>query len=672
MIKTSKIFLLVSLCIVQASFGQVQWASTVIDYSSEFVDKYETLSWTASQLLGKPNVLPQVFNSRCAWSPASRNAGKEWVEVGFDIPQKVACIAVGESLNGGAISKIYTIDKEGKKHLFYKNKILGPLGQGGRLFKVCEETTDHLVYGVRIELKTDEVKGWNHIDAIGIASKEHSQELVALPNTPKSIQPVERESLGKEINTAFDEVLPVISPDGKTLYFDRKKHPDNSGEDKDNDEIWYSRNVEGIWVTPKRMEDPLNNEQDNFVCSVSPDGNQLLLANHYTPNPEKGVSISTRKKYGWSFPRRVIIEGYQNRSEFNEFRLANDGRTLLMSIEAEGTLGERDIYVSFLQANGNYSKPFNLGKDINTSEKEVTPFLASDGKTLYFASTGYSGYGGFDMYMAKRLDDTWTKWSEPVNLGPSFNTDDWDMAYTIDASGEYAYFVSYKGTIGLSADIFRAKLPEELKPNPVVVIYGTVYNKKTKSPLQAEIHYQTLVNGEEIGAAISDPFNGEYKIVLPQADYYAFWAGAEGFLSESDHVNLTDLPSYQEIERDLYLSPIEIGQTIRLNNIFFEKSKWNLSITSYYELERIAQTMHDNPEMIIELQGHTDIEGDIAENMELSSNRIEAVKHFLVAQGVDEARLNTKAYGGSQPITTKRDRISKDLNRRVELIILKK
>ena len=273
--------------------------------------------------------------------------------------------------------------------------------------------------------------------------------------------------------------------------------------------------------------------------------------------------------------------------------------------------------------------------------------------------------------MTKRLDDTWTNWTVPQNIGKPINTPNWDAYYSIAASGEYAYFVSNENTKG-GTDIFRIKLPKQIKPNPVVLVSGNVYNAKTKEPISASLLYETLPDNVNAGNALSSPDNGSYKIVLPYGKNYSFRAMANQFISVSENLNLDSIADYKEIKRDLYLVPIEVGQTIRLNNIFFDFGKAILRSESFPELDRVVKVLQENPTMEIEMSGHTDNVGSDVDNLSLSDNRAKSVKAYIVSKGIVESRIIAKGYGESKPMATNDTDEGKQLNRRVEFVILKK
>ncbi len=224
-----------------------------------------------------------------------------------------------------------------------------------------------------------------------------------------------KKNVGKGVNSKYSEIAPIISPDGNTLYVGRELDPRNIGLKKQYD-VWYStRKKDGRWGTMKQMPKPINNSGDNLVIAVSPDGNTLWLEGLYTKTGEhlsdQGISISNRTYNGWSVPKKVVIEKFYNKNQYESYCPAVDRKILIMSIERDDTYGQKDLYISFRLPSGNYSQPFNMGPDINTFLNEGTPFIASDNKTLYFYSYGHPGYGSADIFVTKRLDNSWRKWS---------------------------------------------------------------------------------------------------------------------------------------------------------------------------------------------------------------------------------------------------------------------
>ena len=340
----------------------------------------------------------------------------------------------------------------------------------------------------------------------------------------------------------------------------------------------------------------------------------------------------------------------------------------LVDMADVSTLSDKDIFVCFLTENNTWSVPKNLGPNVNSFASDFAPFLSVDGRTLFFASYGHPGYGSADVFVTKRLDDTWTNWSKPQNLGPEINTSAWEGYYTLSAQGDYAYMVSTQNSLG-RGDLFKIQIGESYQPDPTLIVKGRVFNAKTKKAINAEIEYENLGTGKREGLAQSEVTSG-YKIVLPSGENYGFRAKAEGFIPISQNLDLENLEAFSEKEIDLYLVPIEKGQVIRLNNIFFDFGKAMLTEASFLELNRLVSILNNNPNLRIELSGHTDDKGEYQFNLKLSEDRAKAVVEYLVQKGIDPKRLESKGYGESRPVDTNETDEGRQLNRRVEFVIL--
>jgi OmpA-OmpF porin, OOP family len=490
------------------------------------------------------------------------------------------------------------------------------------------------------------------------------------------------ENLGPLINSDHPESRPTISADGNILFFIRENDPANTKYNSvpNSQDIWYAfrDSTTGKWSEAMHMEYPLNTYFYNAVFWISPDNNRILIRNAFVNGDYagNGVSMCYLKKNGaWSKPNMLQIKNFEtlNRGRQYGASMAHDGQTLLLYMSEEKGGENNDLYVSHLQSDGTWSEPKSLGKKINFPKyNEMTPYLASDGVTLYFSSDRPGGLGDNDIWMAKRLDNSWQKWTDPVNLGSPINTADFDAFFTLDAGGEYAYMTTHADTYGES-DIVRVKLLEKEKPNPVVLVSGNVYNKKTNKPLSASLVYETLPDGEVAGNAISGADDGSFKIVLPYNKNYSIHASADKFFAISENLNLDSLvkAGYKEIHKDLYLVPIEVGQTVRLNNVFFDFDKWNLRPESFVELDRVVKLLNDNPSIEIEMGAHTDSRGSDEYNLKLSENRAKSVMDYIISKGISPARITSKGYGESMPVATNDTDEGRQLNRRVEFKIVK-
>ncbi len=670
-------FILVLITFAKVNASTTQWASNVIEVTSE----RQQGEFGAQQMLGRPNSMPYGIESKYAWMPAGyynvrqrrfeESSMTQVIQLGYRNAMQVSQIAIAESFNPGAIKVVLLIDEDGNEQKVWQSEPQ-KLGKNGRMLNIFIPLTSYKAKSIKLVLDVAAVAGWNQIDAVGISDSQDSlkAEVNIVKNLPKGLK---RENLGKMINTQYTDYVPIISPDGKTLYFSRNGDPQNVGGQYSSQDIWYSILEKGQWSEAKNIGSPLNTPSSNAVLSVTPDGNTLLLNNKYAKNgypSGMGYSLSYKTKDGWSFPEDVKIRGFYNNNIYAEACLSGDAKIIIMAVERNETMGGRDLYISKLLPDNTWSTPLNMGPDINTSGDETTPFLAADGKTLYYSTDGFAGFGNKDVYVTRRLDDTWMKWSEPENLGSEINTVGFDAYFTIPASGEYAYCVSSENTLGRE-DIFRIKLPTSARPVPVVLISGKVLDEKTKKPVEAKIFYEVLPSGEEVGIARTNPTDGSYKISLPAGSVYGFRAEAKGFYPISDNLDTRKLTEYTELSKDLFLAPITIGQAIRLNNIFFETGKSELREESFPELKRAAVFMNTNPTYEIEVSGHTDNVGKSEDNQKLSELRAQSVFDYLISLGVQQKRLSKKGYGPSKPVTSNATESGKQKNRRVEFIIKK-
>lgn len=480
-------------------------------------------------------------------------------------------------------------------------------------------------------------------------------------------------NLGENINSKNEEGQAVISADGKEIYFWREIYRQSAG--KAVQSAWYSKlDSMGNWKPAKYMNKPFNiGFMSSGIFNVSPDNNSILIRGYfkYGDRTGGGFSMVTRGARGWNDPIGLEIPGYNEMSKgiYSGAFLMPDEKGLIFYFSETAGASKMDLYVSFKKEDGTYTSPSYI-KALNTDYDEATPFIASDNVTMYFTSDRPGGLGSNDIWKSTRLDDTWMNWSEPQNLGPGINTDSWDAYFSLDAKGEYAYMTSSKNSFG-GSDIVKLKLEKQNKPQPVVLVKGKVLNKNTNFPVEANISYENILTGKNEGMATSNPQTGEYQIVLPYGVNYGFNASAGNFISISDNIDLSAVSEYKEIERDLYLAPMETGQVIRINNIFFETAKAELKSESFSELNRLVKLMEQNPSMEIALGGHTDNVGSEESNEKLSSDRSKSVSDYLVSKGIATTRITSAGYGKSKPVADNATEEGRALNRRVEFTIIK-
>lgn len=377
------------------------------------------------------------------------------------------------------------------------------------------------------------------------------------------------ENLGDKINSTHIESGPRISPNGTQLYFFRVNHPKNYSHTRD---IWVSEYNEedSTWDEALHMKPPLNNYGDNSVHSISPDGKTLLLHNVYMKNglTKNGVSITQydESKGKWSFPKPLKIKGYKN-DQTCSFYLCEDMNTLILAIHAKDSQGEQDLYVSFKDEKGKWSAPLNLGPTINTEYSEATAFVATDGETLYYSSNGKPGkgphIGGYDIYKTTRLDSSWTNWSEPVNMGTPWNTPDDEFYFSIPAKGDYSYLSHhFMGSDSSDhSDIVRIKMIE----HPTLLAHVRVFDDYTKERIGSAVKVRKAKSTEASAPSIL-VYDGEiadsvtYDLKMDGNNYYTWRFRKDDYVPFDTIMDLTGLEGQNEDTIDVYLK-----QTPHLN-----------------------------------------------------------------------------------------------------------
>ncbi len=473
-----------------------------------------------------------------------------------------------------------------------------------------------------------------------------------------------KEHLGTKINSPYNELLPIIAPSGKYLYFTMGRgNPRNTGDEKYQDIYFSSLLADGTWSSSKNLGSTFNSIADDAISGVSPDGSVLFIKN-YVYNRTNGLCFAKRiADNKWKIDS-IIIENYYNTNPLLSQSISINGNYIILSIERSDGYGGLDLYVSKLKDRKKnlYSEPQNLGPVINTAGNEIAPFIASDGQTLYFSSDGLPGEGGGDVFITKRFDDSWVNWGYPVNMGREINTPGMDAYYSVPASGDKAYFSSSNGNNLL--DLFSIPLKDYQRPKPVMFMSGTV-TSRSGTPVRATIICTNLSDNSEIATAESHQDDGTFSLIAPVGDHYRIRAEAQGFLSFSDDLDLSKQSGFSEPTFDIVLDSITIGSKVILGDIFFDFNSSTLQEASFYTLDKQAAFLLEAKDISLEIEGHTDSLGGDEYNKELSQRRADAVKSYLVSKGILSERLATLGFGSEQPISDNESEEGRRMNRRV-------
>lgn len=668
---------------------------------------------------GVPKVWSYGYNSNAITPYKDRKEGKT-IKPGkkptvlhFQYEKFEACqVVVTETYNPGAITKVIIGYKPKGKGKTVKKTVWEGAAQATAQkytvkyfhFDMTPNVTDVWVY-----VDYAAIEGVNQYG--GVCLSNSSKNYYPKVNVPKSKIFAENvKKLNDDINGEKNPSGLILSADNKYLYF--------SHMEKNREQIYRAElNDENqiVKVIPSDFNLPRSKSKTCGLIGISQDNNigyvsDMKLSRFEFYKTYVGKSIFGNPK--WKYEKEKIKK-YNNGGIFLDYVMSYDGNVVILGYKEKSDLGDRykeDLYVSIKDERGNWTPFKHMGFDINSLGTETPCYLAPDNKTLYYSSSGRIGFGQGDIYVTKRLDDTWTNWSEPLNLGNSINSGEHENSFVLDGQSGRMYFIRWEDdehtniytselyieppkpvelppleipstdsipqqdTVTLTQvvppPVPEPVLEEQIMPEPVIIVNGVTTNKKTNEVIQAEIKYYDIYNGQVIGNAISNAATGEYSIILRKGIYYAFDANAPNFIGESHSLNTTELKDFGKIRQDFALTPIEKNATVRLNNIFFETDKSELLPASFTELDKLIVMLNQNIKIKIEIGGHTDNIGSDSYNQKLSERRANAVKDYLISKGINADRIVAKGYGESKPVVENNSPENNALNRRVEFTIL--
>lgn len=472
-------------------------------------------------------------------------------------------------------------------------------------------------------------------------------------------------NMGRNINTADDESMPSLTADGKYLCF--TKHF-GKGIYQDED-IYWSLNTASGFAPAIGVSSMINTEQYiEGAQNISASGKYLFFTSADRRDGLGSADIYMARKVGDVWERAnnlgspINTPGYETQPF-----ITADGKALYFSSTRSDGEGGTDIYVSYLNSDGTWGKPQNLGKTINTMFDEMRPFLHADGKTLYFSSRGHAGMGNFDLYMSTLQADG--SWGLPENLGYPINTAGDELGIYITPDGSTGYFASERdGGFG-QMDIYRFEMPVGVRPGYTTYIKGNVFDSESREPIQANVQVYDLETGKLYASMSTDKVNGNFLSTLPTGKKYGIQVIKDGYLFYSQHISLENVTQGAPFEVNIGLKKIQIGEKIVLNNVFFDSEKHDLKNESIAELDNVLKLLQKNATLKIEIGGHTDNTGTETKNKELSEKRAQSVYNYLAEKGIESTRMSFKGYASSKPVADNNTDEGKAKNRRTELVV---
>ncbi len=514
--------------------------------------------------------------------------------------------------------------------------------------------------------------------------KKHIDIYFDLLNNPVPFNPQKVEG----ICTDEDEFLPIISPDDEFMFYTRKITKTNElGTSKKYDIFTISERVKNIdnkdvFANSKPMPEPFNkNYEDNQgAVSITIDNNQLYVTICEGLNCDIWVSYNENGE--WTQLKNIGASVNGRRSWESQPSISSDGKMLFFTSIRPGNVGfeleddkthTSDIWYSVKDENGNWLSAKNLGTTINTTGNEKSPFIHSDSKTLYFSSDGHYGLGGYDIFYSKLLPNG--KWSEPKNIGYPINTENDELGFIVSTNGKKAYFSSNKLSDSKGWDIYSFDLYEAVRPQEVIFYKGQVKDEEG-NPLEDAKVIVKNVSEQRISEAIVNKLTGKYAVVIPVEkpnNDYILMVKKKDYAFTSSYFKAEEIIKDKPIEVNFEVKPIEVGKTVKLNNIYFATNSAVFEKSSLVVLDNFLEFLEENKKINIEIHGHTDNVGDDISNQILSEQRAKAVAEYLILQGFDKKRIvATQGFGEKKTVASNDSPEGRALNRRTEFVIVNK
>ena len=475
--------------------------------------------------------------------------------------------------------------------------------------------------------------------------------------------------LSDTVNAFVLQYFPALTADQQQLIFTRRT---GNGPNDDEDLVVSRKDENGRWTSPEPISKNINTRLNEGTCTISADGRKLIFTSCTGRDGIGSCDLYETKKIGndWTTPRNLgrNVNSIEWESQPS---LSADGRTLYFVSDRRSGLGRRDIWVSTTDDKGEWTKAVNAGKQINSQFDEISPFIHANNRTLFFASNGLPGFGGYDLFFT---DKDSTVWTPPKNLGAPMNDNEDQFSLFITADGKKGYY-SHEET--LESGFSRSKIFEMVIPEESQIEYrsnyvkGIIRDKVAQTPLSAKIELINIRKNRVESLVESDSINGEYLMVLTQGAEYALYVNKEAYLFKSYNFNYSEVTDFKPIIINIDLEKAKEGSVAVLNNIFFDVDKYDLKDKSVTELEKIIRFLSVNPVVRVEIAGHTDNSGSADYNRQLSERRANSVFTFLIQHGIDKKRMVPKGYGPDRPIASNDTEEGRSQNRRIEVRIIK-
>ena len=474
------------------------------------------------------------------------------------------------------------------------------------------------------------------------------------------------------ISTFFDEYLPIISPDQELSFFTRRSDKSNfhSITNTSVEEFVCSKKIKGNFEVGQALSSPFNMESNEGGASITID-NKVLYYTKCIRN-KKGynncdIYYVNRGNDGWSAVQTFSDKISKPDSWESQPTVSSDGKTIIFASDRSGGYGKIDLY-EINWEDGKWTVPKNLGSAINSNEHEKSPYLHTDGKTLFFASTNFPTIGGFDVFYSRK--DSLGNWKNPMNIGYPINTVADEISLFVSTDGNNAYFASNQLDGVGGWDIYSFLLYDGAKPERVLFLKGELLDENGQIMEDVELEIKNINTNEVIIVKVDA---GTYvsSLTLDDDDDVLVTVKKEGFAFNSTYISAADTSFSSPKNLNIKLESLENGKSFNLSNIYFETNSYQINSIAKDVLFEFTAYLKVNKNMVIEINGFTDNIGNDIANQLLSENRAKEVCELLVSYGLASDRLSYNGYGEQFPRVDNASDSNRAQNRRTEFRIIR-
>ena len=476
---------------------------------------------------------------------------------------------------------------------------------------------------------------------------------------------IEKEILPSPLNGFALQYFPVLTADGKQLFFTRR----GGTTALDKEDIYISQAESSkIWTAPQSVSTQINSSYNEGTCSVTADGNFLIFTSCDSPDSQGSCDLYSAEKVEgeWQAPKNMGTK-INSSSWDSQPSLSADGRMLFFSSDRRGGFGGNDIWYASRKADGTWSESKNMGAPINTPKDEISPFLFFNNETLFFASDGHLGLGGMDIFLSRISKGGF---QEPENLGLPINDHSDQVALFITAQKDYAYYSELTMGNGQNdrAYLYRFKFPKEIEIGEnLTVTGGQVVHSKTGEPISASLSLVSLSNDSTRYQFQSSGADGSFLMLYPGEDAAGLYVEKIGFLPKMYNVDRDSIKNVKDLKVELI--PIASGEEFVFENVFFGFDSFELKQESLSSLRRLDRFLKDNPKVAILITGHTDNLGSDDYNLKLSLQRAQSVQSYLLKAGIKSDRIKVVGKGFREPMVPNSSPSNQALNRRITVSV---